>query len=633
MSRAGLSNLCASSRSTPQDKCPYSRGLNGSPILTYMSKYDFTIWRVCEKVSSSSPSNLRHWGCDETTALSLGSSYHTIAERLRKDQNRCKEGLTPSRLALVLPASPSPLLDAIAAHLTPDTEVSRVLRLARCEAIIGSIQSYWKGFKHTTNEDEDTLLSGEAHIPRTEELEATLKVLQYLEKRGPVSDITPSSSLREIVAAVKSHLEMSEDMRRDFHNEGRNKKSARQRCYMCRQQYGNSDAHVLFPALCTDCGAFNISSSRLSLPPNLVLDGKIALVTGGRINLGYHTALRLLRCGAHVIVSSRYPADAVSRYAREADSASWQSRLKVVGADFRTAKDAFRLVSLARRLLYSWHEESGSTGRGYLDILINNAAQTLTDPVKAEVKAISREQQLRVLPQVKRLIADTADDKYLPMVRGGLDASWIPNIDNRVELMKIGTGSNEEQVEARSIAQKGLHTGEDTGLGKSSWKQSLDEIPYEDLISAHSVNAFVPLILCRELLPCMGADDPESSKTPLGYIVNVSSREGIFDDVPNSRSKAGHHVHTNMSKAAINMITETEATAAWNTRRVAMNSVDPGYMSAAPDCQPRGGCPIGFEDGAARILWPIVVGEREGRVLSGRFLKHFEEGSAIIRRG
>lgn len=538
----------------------------------------------------------------------------------------------PSRLALVLSVSPSPLLDAIAAHLTPDAEVPRVLRLTRCEAIIGSIKSYLNGLKHSTSEDKDTLLNGEAHVPKAEELEATLKVLQYLESRGPVSNITPHSSLTEVVAAVKSHLGMGDDARRDFHNEGR-KRVSKQRCYMCRQQHEKGDAHDLYPALCISCGAFNISSSRLSLPENLVLHGKMALVTGGRINLGYHTALRLLRCGAHVIVSSRYPADAVSRYAREADFERWQSRLKVVGADFRAAKDAFRLVRVVRRLLYGWEEENlKSTDRRFLDILINNAAQTLTDPVKAELKAISREQRLKDRSPVNRLIADTTDDKYLPMVRGGLDASWIPKIEHGVDLLKDGAGSNEEQVEELSIAQKGLHTG-DTGLGKSSWKQSIEEIPYEDLISAHSVNAFVPLILCRELLPSMGTDDPKSSKKPLGYIVNVSSREGIFDDVPNSRSKAGHHVHTNMSKAAINMITETEATAAWNTRRVAINSVDPGYMSAAPDCQPRDGCPIGFEDGAARVLWPIVVGEREGRVVSGRFLKHFEEGAAIIRRG
>jgi NAD(P)-dependent dehydrogenase (short-subunit alcohol dehydrogenase family) len=130
----------------------------------------------------------------------------------------------------------------------------------------------------------------------------------------------------------------------------------------------------------------------------------------------------------------------------------------------------------------------------------------------------------------------------------------------------------------------------------------------------------------------MGAYDARSITKPLGYIVNVSSREGILEDTPNSRSKSGHHVHTNMSKAAINMITETEAMPAWRNRRVAMNSVDPGYMSAAPEWQRDEGCPIGFEDGAARILWPIVVGEREGRVIAGRFLKHFEQGAAVIRR-
>ena len=81
------------------------------------------------------------------------------------------------------------------------------------------------------------------------------------------------------------------------------------------------------------------------------------------------------------------------------------------------------------------------------------------------------------------------------------------------------------------------------------------------------------------------------------------------------------------------MITETEASSAWSKRRVAMNSVDPGYMTAAPECQPVNGCPIGFEDGAARVLWPIVVAEREGRAIWGRFMKHFEKGAPVIRRG
>lgn len=558
-----------------------------------------------------------------------------LAEQLKLDQTRCKECRTPSRLVLVLPKrkTSASLLDAVAWHITPHKDVPPALRWARCEAIIESITAYWNG------------LGSYAHghvswaIPQTHELDATLKVLRYLESRSCVSHITQRSSFNDVVNAVKSHQGMNSVMRNDFHEEAEARLKqrsgttpAKPRCYMCCRMRSSVGTHDLYPSLCIDCGDFNLSSSNQSLPAKLRLSRKHALVTGGRINLGYHTALRLLRCGAYVIVSSRYPADAASRYSQENDFKTWESRLKIIGADFRTAKDAFRLVHIVKELLHSWGSDLGrGQSERTLDILINNAAQTLTDPLRAEARAISREEQLRDDPHTQTLIAGQSGYEYRPMIRGGMHASWIPSIEDDTKNLKI---ENESRRAEGKMISKGLHTDNTEDSGKSSWVQSLNEIPYEDLISAHSVNAFVPLILCRELLPYMGSS-PENLYSYLqdrvqGYIVNVSSREGIFEDVSDSRSKAGYHVHTNMSKAAINMITETEAGAAWESRRVAMNTVDPGYMSAAPDCQPQGGCPIGFEDGAARVLWPIVVGEY-GRPVKGKFLKHFQEGSSIIR--
>jgi NAD(P)-dependent dehydrogenase (short-subunit alcohol dehydrogenase family) len=123
----------------------------------------------------------------------------------------------------------------------------------------------------------------------------------------------------------------------------------------------------------------------------------------------------------------------------------------------------------------------------------------------------------------------------------------------------------------------------------------------------------------------MGATK-SSASWRLGYIINVSSRDGILE------SKASHHVHTNMSKAALNMTTETECEVAWK-RHVAMNRVDLGYKSTAPECQREEGCPIWFGDGTGRVLWPIVIGEREHRVIRARFLKHFGEHDAILSRG
>ncbi|KAJ5467254.1 hypothetical protein N7475_005006 [Penicillium sp. IBT 31633x] len=563
----------------------------------------------------------------------------TIAQRLRNDQQLCREKRIPSTLAIQLSFASDELLDKIAWYLTPHTEVSKALRSTRCNSIIAGITAYLSQLESMTDDGKKTSKDS-FHVPTDNELETTLKVLDYLQKHKIVSQITPNDSLSGVIIAVKAQLSMESSLRTDQHNnfaqrgQEARESEIKKRCYICRYRFSALDVHELYPSLCRQCGMFNTGCSQLSLPEKLNLTGKFALITGGRINLGYSTALRLLRCGANVIVSSRYPADAAARYANEADFQQWGTRLKVVGADFRTAKDAFRLVHIVKQLLYSWEGEDNETPK-YLDILINNAAQTLTDPIKAEAKAISREEHLKNSPSSKLLLASSAGEKYQPRVRGGLQASWIPSIESSQNQLHFENGTTTTDQSVTKITQKGLRTANDPNPdpSKSSWVQSLSEIPYEDLISAHSVNAFVPLILCRELLQHMGTESPTSTLKLRGYIVNVSSREGIVEDTPASRSKAGHHVHTNMSKAAINMITETEAHAAWKNRRVAMNSVDPGFMSAAPECQRAEGCPIGFEDGAARVLWPIAVGEIEGRVISGRFLKHFQEGIALTQRG
>ena len=404
----------------------------------------------------------------------------------------------------------------------------------------------------------------------------------------------------------------------------------------------------------------------MSLPPNLELKGRIALITGGRINLGFHTALRMLRCGANVIVSTRYPQDAELRYRAEKNSESWIGRLRIVGADFRTAKDVFRLVGSVKRILDEW--KAANEAKCRLFLLVNNAAQTLTDPIAAEKKAIANESRLRQL----HIEGTTAiiSNGYEATVRGG---SLMPG--GLLESGRIQATKKDQPYESYSSQKTEPHEDLDyanrnsdsavdvqqnklsTTPSKSSWVQSLHEIPYEDIITAHSVNTFVPLILIRELLPLMiiastDQSHPSSKKPPatpptqtrpIAHIINVSSREGIFEDTPNSREKvSGLHVHTNMTKAGLNMITETQAASLWAQHRIAMNTVDPGYMSAAPEVRAKRGeeqkPPIGFEDGAARVLWTVAVAEGKkenqnqnqnrrlgggGGPIWGRFLKHF----------
>ncbi|KAE8150934.1 hypothetical protein BDV25DRAFT_103647 [Aspergillus avenaceus] len=546
-----------------------------------------------------------------------------LAACLRRDQILCGENQIPSPLAMQLPTSPCPLLDAISRHLVPNENIPASIRMLQCQGVINGIRASINQMDHQTSADE--IHKESAIIPTAQEFKSALKVLDYLRQYPGVSMLNTSSPLPEVIASVQTQLAFEDGLREVHHRhsvKASNLKKGRMRtCYMCHFQIAPRDAHDMYPALCRPCGSFNLSSSAMSLPESLNLSGKTALVTGGRINLGYHTALRLLRCGACVIVSSRYPRDAVVRYQTEPDFASWSERLRVVGADFRTARDAFRLVAVVRQLLNDWNGEN--QGAQSLDILINNAAQTLTDPVRSETRAIMREEQLDT-GESQRLIAHDGEH-YTPKLRGGVQSAWA-GIEDRVRL-QIGDGT--ENPSSTGPVQKGLWSDSKKESSRSSWVQHLHQIPYEDVVSAQAVNAFVPLILCRELLPFMGSTT--ASAHPLGYIVNVSSREGILETDPRSSSKAGHHVHTNMSKAALNMITETESETAWK-RHVAMNTVDPGYMSAAPECQRPDGCPIGFEDGAGRVLWPVAIGEQEKRVIRGRFLKHFGLTDAIVSR-
>lgn len=123
----------------------------------------------------------------------------------------------------------------------------------------------------------------------------------------------------------------------------------KRKCYMFL--YHLKEPHQIYPCLCNPCGDFNVAHATLSLPKYLDLTGKVAVVAVGCISLGFHVSLRLLRCGARVIVTSRYPRDAKQRYMAETDFQDFCCRLKVIGADFRAAKDVFELLISIKTIL------------------------------------------------------------------------------------------------------------------------------------------------------------------------------------------------------------------------------------------------------------------------------------------
>ena len=129
-------------------------------------------------------------------------------------------------------------------------------------------------------------------------------------------------------------------------------------CYVCKRRYCEVDA--FYHQLCPDCAARHHTHREARTD----LRGRRALLTGGRAKIGMYIALRLLRDGAQTTITTRFPRDAARRFAAMDDSSAWLDRLRIVGIDLR---DPSQVEALAQTV----------SARGPLDILINNAAQTV----------------------------------------------------------------------------------------------------------------------------------------------------------------------------------------------------------------------------------------------------------------
>src|SRR5688572_307890 len=135
-----------------------------------------------------------------------------------------------------------------------------------------------------------------------------------------------------------------------------------QHCYVCKEKY--TVLHHFYDQMCPPCAAFNFAK-RTELAD---LTGRVALLTGGRVKIGYQAGLKLLRSGAHLIVTTRFPRDSATRYAREPDFADWSDRLEIFGLDLRHTPS-----------VECFCNEMRST-KDRLDFIINNACQTVRRP-------------------------------------------------------------------------------------------------------------------------------------------------------------------------------------------------------------------------------------------------------------
>lgn len=390
-------------------------------------------------------------------------------------------------------------------------------------------------------------------------------------------------------------------------------------CYICKTMFTKDNIHMSHIYLCSKCGDLNESFKKISLD----LNGRIAVVTGGRVKIGYEIVKKLLKYNCKVIITSRFPKDTLLKYQKEADYSKWKQNLIIYPIDFRFFHSANKFIDY----LYENYD--------HIDIIIHNAAQTIRRTsayynylLPIESTTLDKEEEEKIVKcdyMNSSLQIKENEDKE----KKGECTSLIQSLNNNNHLPFSVFASQLKIMNEKNQPSKTIigNDGQpyDFSSGKNSWTMEIDDVPFEEFMEVQLINVWTPYYLNIKLKELL-----KKSSYPDKYIVNVSSVEGMFN-----RNKTTQHPHTNMAKAALNMMTRTVGKY-YKKSGIYMTSVDTGWVSEMHEVNQLFetnnsifqnsfiNIPLNEEDGAIRVLHPIIDGILGKHYHFGVLLKDFK---------